>query len=335
MPKKKRNTFRKTTCTETSVAKNTNETYLENIQRLVSSYKNVDADIITAVESICDFDPRRTYETLVELFQEQNGKEESFCEAEPTHPMTKTSSWTQTNMANKLKARLLKEKYSFASEDWIIDVLCFFEGSMEQTETFLLENYPVDDPNMLMQRVEETTGEIKSLRYVASCLRDLDAMRISSEQERNAVGDTQSYKTVKRILEKSRNFWNQYLVYGRLASITKKSYYSERAKEMRRLFELYSSQALHELTRRNSFSSNPVIDLHGFFVEEALSLLESKINLMKQSTTRRPLVIECITGKGNGSTSGSRLRPAVEKYCKEHNLVYKLEEGAVIIYVGL
>ncbi|GJD11707.1 Uncharacterized hydrolase YugF [Galdieria sulphuraria] len=287
------------------------------------------------VESFCNFDPKRTYETLLELFEEQKGKEENFGELETTCPTTKTTSWAEVSLADRLKARLLKEKYSFASEDWIIDVLHFYEGSMEQAETFLLESYPLDDPNMLLERVEETAKENKSLSCIASYLRDLDALRISSEQQKNALGDKQVYNVVQSIFEKSRKFWNQYLMLGRLASVTKKNYYSERAKEMKHLFELYSSQALLELTRRNSFSSNPVLDLHGFFVEEALFLLESKIRLMKQATTRRPLVIQCITGKGNSSVSGSRLRPAVEKYCKEHCLVYKLEEGAVVIYVGL
>jgi len=333
MPKKK-SSRRKQKCTESSMDKRTKEIYLENIEKLVSKNENIDVDTLSAIEAFCNFDPKKTYETLIELFQEEKERENKLCKQPVNNSASnKISPWT--SMGNKLKATLLKEKYSFASKDLIRDVLEFFEGSMERTENFLLENYPVDDPQVVTNSDEKVTRDSSHLpQKVALYLRELDALRISAEQEKNAVGYKQPDTIVQSFLDKSRHFWNQHLIYERLASITRKSCYSRQATEMKNLFENYSSQALNELTKRDSFSKSPLLDLHGFFVEEALFLLEKKIASMKESTTKRPLVIQCITGKGNGSLSGSRLGPAVENYCKEHHLVYKLEPGAVIVYIG-
>ena len=75
------------------------------------------------------------------------------------------------------------------------------------------------------------------------------------------------------------------------------------------------------------------IDLHGQFVEEAEDILEARI---RDARAREQAHLHVIVGKGNNSTGGvQKLKPRVERVCREMGLDFATEENAGRIYIDL
>lgn len=74
------------------------------------------------------------------------------------------------------------------------------------------------------------------------------------------------------------------------------------------------------------------IDLHGQFVEEALSLLRERLSLLLRNGHDDRL--ECIVGAGHHSKNHvARIKPAVHKLIKKMNLHYDVDNaGKYTIY---
>ncbi|TGJ82650.1 hypothetical protein E0Z10_g6101 [Xylaria hypoxylon] len=79
--------------------------------------------------------------------------------------------------------------------------------------------------------------------------------------------------------------------------------------------------------------TSDTIDLHGQYVDEAMSKLTKRIRQDKQKG--RPH-LHVIVGKGNHSVGHiQKLKPAVEDLCRDLGLHYETEENAGRIYVDL
>ncbi|EAQ91387.1 hypothetical protein CHGG_03322 [Chaetomium globosum CBS 148.51] len=98
----------------------------------------------------------------------------------------------------------------------------------------------------------------------------------------------------------------------------------------------YNKQASEFIFRENNAPgriAEDTIDLHGQFVEEAEDILEERIRYA-QSTGQSHLHV--IVGKGNHSTGHvQKLKPRVERVCREAGLDYATEENEGRIYVDL
>ncbi|KAK4106115.1 DUF1771-domain-containing protein [Parathielavia hyrcaniae] len=98
----------------------------------------------------------------------------------------------------------------------------------------------------------------------------------------------------------------------------------------------YNKQASELIFRENNAPgrvADDTIDLHGQFVEEAEDILEERIRYA-QSTGQGHLHV--IVGKGNHSTGHvQKLKPRVERLCRELGLDYATEENEGRMYVDL
>ncbi|RWA08020.1 hypothetical protein EKO27_g7084 [Xylaria grammica] len=83
----------------------------------------------------------------------------------------------------------------------------------------------------------------------------------------------------------------------------------------------------------NAMADDDAIDLHGQYVEEAISRLAERIR--KDQVKGRPH-LHVIVGKGNHSVGHiQKLKPAVEDLCRDLGLHYKTEENAGRVFVDL
>lgn len=96
----------------------------------------------------------------------------------------------------------------------------------------------------------------------------------------------------------------------------------------------YNRQASEFIFRENNAPGRVAedeIDLHGQFVEEAEDILEKYI---KAATSRGDTHLHVIVGKGNHSTGNmQKIKPMVEKMCRELGLRYRTEENKGRIFI--
>lgn len=98
----------------------------------------------------------------------------------------------------------------------------------------------------------------------------------------------------------------------------------------------YNKQASEFIFRENNANGRvapDTIDLHGQFVEEAEDILEERIKYAKAHGQNH---LHVIVGKGNHSANHvQKIKPRVEKVCRDLGLQYATEENAGRIYVNL
>ncbi|KAL4743331.1 hypothetical protein BDV11DRAFT_122865 [Aspergillus similis] len=111
---------------------------------------------------------------------------------------------------------------------------------------------------------------------------------------------------------------------------------SEQGKAHGRKMEEYNRQASEFIFRENNAPGRvdaDTIDLHGQFVEEAEDILEERIKYAKSQGQTH---LHVIVGKGNHSVNHvQKIKPRVEKVCRELGLQYATEENEGRIYVNL
>ncbi|KAK7520549.1 smr domain-containing protein [Phyllosticta citriasiana] len=111
---------------------------------------------------------------------------------------------------------------------------------------------------------------------------------------------------------------------------------SEAGKRHGAKMEEYNKQASEYIFRENNAPDRvdgDTIDLHGQFVEEAEDIIEERIRYAQQHGQNH---LHVIVGKGNHSTGHvQKIKPRVEKVCRELGLQYRTEENAGRIYVDL
>ncbi|OQD78187.1 hypothetical protein PENDEC_c001G05699 [Penicillium decumbens] len=111
---------------------------------------------------------------------------------------------------------------------------------------------------------------------------------------------------------------------------------SEEGKAHGRKMEEYNKQASEFIFRENNANGRvaaDTIDLHGQFVEEAEEILEERIRYAKAHGQSH---LHVIVGKGIHSAGHvQKIKPRVERICRELGLQYATEENAGRIYVNL
>ncbi|OQE23797.1 hypothetical protein PENSTE_c008G04762 [Penicillium steckii] len=111
---------------------------------------------------------------------------------------------------------------------------------------------------------------------------------------------------------------------------------SEEGKAHGRKMEEYNRQASEFIFRENNANGRveaDTIDLHGQFVEEAEEILEERIKYAKSHGQNH---LHVIVGKGNHSAGHvQKIKPRVERVCRELGLQYATEDNAGRIYVNL
>ncbi|KAL4960268.1 Smr domain-containing protein [Aspergillus stella-maris] len=111
---------------------------------------------------------------------------------------------------------------------------------------------------------------------------------------------------------------------------------SEQGKAHGRKMEEYNRQASEFIFRENNASGrvdDDEIDLHGQFVEEAEDILEERIKYARSHGQNH---LHVIVGKGNHSANHvQKIKPRVERVCRELGLQYRTEENEGRIYVNL
>ncbi|KAF3933158.1 hypothetical protein ABW19_dt0206604 [Dactylella cylindrospora] len=109
---------------------------------------------------------------------------------------------------------------------------------------------------------------------------------------------------------------------------------SQEAKRHEANADAYNKQASEYIFRVNNVNQEEdTIDLHGLFVEEAEEILATRIQAAKRQHARG---LHVIVGKGIHSENHvQKIKPAVEKFCRDNNLVYSIEKNAGRIYIDL
>ncbi|KAF9884145.1 hypothetical protein FE257_002266 [Aspergillus nanangensis] len=111
---------------------------------------------------------------------------------------------------------------------------------------------------------------------------------------------------------------------------------SEQGKSHGRKMEDLNKQASEFIFRENNANGRvepDTIDLHGQFVEEAEEILEERIKYAKAHGQNH---LHVIVGKGNHSANHvQKIKPRVEKVCRELGLQYTTEDNAGRIYINL
>ncbi|KAF3160099.1 hypothetical protein TWF225_007950 [Orbilia oligospora] len=109
---------------------------------------------------------------------------------------------------------------------------------------------------------------------------------------------------------------------------------SNQAKRHEATADNYNKQAAEYIFRvNNANQEEDTIDLHGLFVEEAEEILATRIEAARRQHAKG---LHVIVGKGIHSENHvQKIKPAVEKFCRDNNLVYSVERNAGRIYIDL
>lgn len=111
---------------------------------------------------------------------------------------------------------------------------------------------------------------------------------------------------------------------------------SDQGKSHARKMDKYNRQASDFIFRENNSPGRVAedeLDLHGQFVEEVDDILEQRV---RTAQAKGETHLHVIVGKGNHSTSQvQKLKPRVEKVCRELGLECHTEENEGRIYVNL
>lgn len=109
---------------------------------------------------------------------------------------------------------------------------------------------------------------------------------------------------------------------------------SNKGKEHQRKMEEYNKQASDWIFRANNLDSAPdEIDLHGLYVKEAIARTEDALEKAKRNGDTE---IKLIVGKGLHSTSGAKIKPAIENLMKKYQLDAELDpHNAGVLVVRL
>ncbi|KAK6377595.1 hypothetical protein LTR64_000978 [Lithohypha guttulata] len=156
--------------------------------------------------------------------------------------------------------------------------------------------------------------------HIGSAQREYDRLRDLARQEAQKRGDC---------FERSKDAYNS--DDGAAAKSL-----SNQGKDHGSKMEKYNKQASELIFRENNATDRvpaDTIDLHGQFVEEAEDILEERIRYA-QSTGQNHLHV--IVGKGNHSSGHiQKIKPRVERVCRELGLQYHTEPNEGRIYVNL
>ncbi|GAP87802.1 putative smr domain-containing protein [Rosellinia necatrix] len=98
--------------------------------------------------------------------------------------------------------------------------------------------------------------------------------------------------------------------------------------------EEFDEQASKYILERNNRNiDGDTLDLHGQYVDEAVSILAKRIQKAQKDGRTH---LHVIVGKGNHSAGHvQKLKPAVEDFCRDLGLQYRTEENAGRVYVNL
>lgn len=111
---------------------------------------------------------------------------------------------------------------------------------------------------------------------------------------------------------------------------------SDEGKKHGAAMEKYNRQASDYIFRENNAPErvpDDTIDLHGQFVEEGERILEARI---RDAKARGQSHLHVIVGKGNHSAGRvQKIKPSVEKLCRELRLDYATEDNEGRIYIDL
>ncbi|KAL1836370.1 hypothetical protein VTJ49DRAFT_5234 [Mycothermus thermophilus] len=111
---------------------------------------------------------------------------------------------------------------------------------------------------------------------------------------------------------------------------------SDEGKRHKKKQEEYNKQASDFIFRENNHPDRvpeDAIDLHGQFVREAEAILEARIRYDREAGQSH---LHVIVGKGNHSAGGvQKLKPCVERLCRDLGLDYATEDNEGRIYVDL
>ncbi|KAI9799734.1 MAG: hypothetical protein M1833_003853 [Piccolia ochrophora] len=111
---------------------------------------------------------------------------------------------------------------------------------------------------------------------------------------------------------------------------------SEEGKRHANAMNQYNRQASEYIFRENNAEgrvASDTIDLHGQFVEEAEDILEMRI---KAAQAQGQTHLHVIVGKGNHSSQHiQRIKPRVERVCRELGLQYHTEPNAGRMFINL
>jgi DNA-nicking Smr family endonuclease len=108
---------------------------------------------------------------------------------------------------------------------------------------------------------------------------------------------------------------------------------SEQANNHKLKAEQYNRQAGEFVFRANNAdSASDEIDLHGLYIKEATSMLETRINA---SVARNESHLKVIVGKGNHSENHiAKLKPAVEELCQSRGIKHWVDQhnaGVIVL----
>ncbi|KAF6761184.1 cytoplasmic protein [Ephemerocybe angulata] len=111
--------------------------------------------------------------------------------------------------------------------------------------------------------------------------------------------------------------------------------FSAQGKVHQRKMEEFNKEASDWIFRENNLDSQPgEIDLHGLYVKEALARTEQAIEEAKRNGKTE---VHLIVGKGLHSTSGAKVKPAIEGLMKKHQLDAELDPqnaGVLIVHLN-
>lgn len=151
-------------------------------------------------------------------------------------------------------------------------------------------NNPASKPSP-SQPLQGSSAAGDSYRFAASQHANLRAKYMAASQAAWASGDKAKAKSES---DKGKEEGNQVEQQNRLAA---QAYFND----------------------NNKNKNKNEIDLHGLYVEEAIDYLTKRLDSMRGNSEESLIVI---VGRGNHSTDGVKIRPAVEKLIRQRNFKF-------------
>lgn len=256
--------------------------------------------------------------------------------------------WARKPMARRYRVDAMCARYEWIARSVVEDLFEKYQDCVELVETEILHMFPIDQPEAYgggqthpvhestsrdftpqyaaTRAVRGTTRDSRSSPHrqaIAESLRKQDA----DQMRRDALSSETISQSSKRMDNLRRQLWEtreDRMRLQQLANQTRKPTHIALAKDKDAQLRHLSALFLERMRRSEEYR-NGVIDLHGLTKEEAIQLIDWKL----QDAGRRRFRV--ITGKGIHSQNGQAvLRPALEKYFRSKGISFSMYGDAVI-----
>eukprot|EP00186_Timspurckia_oligopyrenoides_P005357 CAMPEP_0182452268 /NCGR_PEP_ID=MMETSP1172-20130603/44162_1 /TAXON_ID=708627 /ORGANISM="Timspurckia oligopyrenoides, Strain CCMP3278" /LENGTH=408 /DNA_ID=CAMNT_0024650093 /DNA_START=27 /DNA_END=1256 /DNA_ORIENTATION=+ len=268
------------------------------------------------------------------------------------------------SLSAKVQAERMHQQYPWVTLDVLVALFEQCDGNASQVEELLISMFPVDEPIAFASsshsqsfcesdRISNSASKSAATSISAANRTEIsDTFRESPSGLGNLVDKEQVYETLRKfrippaqakplepLIADCLALRSEFELRRRTKLISRSVDGIAHVKDLQNSLQSTIERLLVHLSKHcDSFGTTGDLDLHGFYVEDAVALCGAKLLAvfrMRLHGLNTPKRVQFICGRGqNSGKGGARIRPALIHFLRSSRLSYSIDDHGGIVEVN-